>query len=179
MQSETNLAWLDLEMTGLEPEKDAILEIATIVTDSELRVIAEGPLIAVHQDEHTLTLMDSWCRDTHEKSGLTDRVRNSTITALEAQARTLEFIAKYCPQKKVPLCGNTIGQDRRFLAKYMPLLNNFFHYRSVDVSTIKELVGRWYPEKKYAHPKSKQHQALEDIRESIAELNYYRKSVFR
>ncbi len=179
MQHETYLAWLDLEMTGLDPEKDVILEIATVVTDGELRVIAEGPLIAVHQDEHALALMDSWCRETHGRSGLVERVRNSTITTLEAQARTIEFIAKYCPQKKVPLCGNTIGQDRRFLAKYMPLLNDFFHYRSVDVSTIKELVGRWYPDKKYDHSKSKQHQAMEDIRESIAELNYYRKSVFR
>lgn len=178
MQSETHLAWLDLEMTGLDPDKDAILEIATVVTDGELRVIAEGPLMAVHQGEETLALMDSWCKDTHGKSGLTLRVQNSEIDVLEAQARTLEFLAKYCPPRKVPLCGNTIGQDRRFLAHYMPLLNDFFHYRSVDVSTIKELVCRWYPSKKYNHSKSKQHQALDDIRESIAELDYYRKTVF-
>ncbi len=179
MQSETNLAWLDLEMTGLDPEKDIILEIATIVTDSELNLIAEGPVIAIRQSEHALALMDTWCRETHSKSGLIDRVRSSTIEVLEAQARTLEFIAKYCPRRKIPLCGNTIGQDRRFLARYMPILNEFFHYRSVDVSTVKELVARWYPDKKYEHQKNKKHQALEDIRESISELAYYRKTIFK
>ena len=179
VKDEYNLAWLDLEMTGLDPEKDLILEIATIVTDRELQVIAEGPLMAIHQDEAALSAMDSWCKDTHGKSGLIDRVRTSAINELEAQARTIEFIARYCPQKKVPLCGNTIGQDRRFLSRYMPLLNDFFHYRSVDVSTIKELVSRWYPTQKYNHAKSKQHKALDDIRESIAELDYYRKIVFK
>ncbi len=179
MQDERNLAWLDLEMTGLDPERDTILEIATIVTDSELRVLGEGPVFAVHQSDEVLSKMDPWCVEQHGKSGLTDRVRASRATMAEAQARTVEFIAKFCPEKKVPLCGNTIGQDRRFLVKYMPVLHDYFHYRSIDVSTIKELVARWYPAQKYIFTKSKQHEALEDIRESIAELSHYRKTVFK
>ena len=179
MQDDRNLAWLDLEMTGLEPERDTIMEIATIVTDSELRVLAEGPVMAIHQPDEILDHMDPWCIEQHGKSGLTDRCRRSTVTLAEAQARTVEFIAMWCPQRKAPLCGNTIGQDRRFLVKYMPVLHDYFHYRSIDVSTVKELVARWYPSHKYIYTKAKQHEALADIRESIAELQHYRAAVFK
>ena len=177
--SDQNLVWLDLEMTGLEPDKDVILEIATVVTDSNLTILAEGPCLAIHQSDEVLNAMDPWCVDQHGKSGLTQRCRDSKVTALDAQARTLEFLAQWCAPAKSPLCGNTIGQDRRFLVKYMPRLNDFFHYRSIDVSSIKELVQRWYPEAKYVYSKSKQHLSLEDVRESIAELAHYRKTVFR
>lgn len=179
VQDEKNLAWLDLEMTGLYPETDLIMEIATIVTDSELEVLAEGPVMAIRLADDVLKNMDPWCVEQHGKSGLTERCRKSSVTVEEAQARTVEFIAQYCPQRKAPLCGNTIGQDRRFLVKYMPVLHEYFHYRSIDVSTVKELVSRWYPEQKYVFSKTKQHEALEDIRESIAELQHYRKTVFK
>lgn len=174
-----NLIWLDLEMTGLEPEKDLILEIATVVTDGELRVLAEGPCLAIHQSDAVLDGMDPWCVEQHGKSGLTQRCRESSVTVLDAQARTLEFLAPWCLAGKSPLCGNTIGQDRRFLVKYMPRLHEFFHYRSVDVSTIKELVARWYPDAKYNYSKTKQHLSLADVHESIEELRHYRKTVFR
>lgn len=179
MVDEKNLVWLDLEMTGLDPETCAIIEIATIVTDSQLNVLAEGPALAIHQPESVLDKMDPWCVEQHGKSGLTQRVRESRVCLLEAQARTVEFLARWCAPGKSPLCGNTIGQDRRFLVKYMPVLHDFFHYRSIDVSTVKELVQRWYPESKYVYTKSKQHEALADIRESIAELTHYRRTVFR
>lgn len=178
-QDEKNLAWLDLEMTGLDPEKDVILEIATVVTDSELRVLAEGPCLSVHQPPEVLQGMDPWCVEQHGKSGLTERVRESEVSLAEAQARTLEFVAAYCPARKAPLCGNTIGQDRRFLVKYMPRLHDYFHYRSIDVSSVKELVWRWYPEAQYVYAKTKQHEALADIHESIAELSHYRRAVFK
>lgn len=174
-----NLVWLDLEMTGLEPDKDVILEIATVVTDSELNILAEGPCLAVHQPDDVLDHMDPWCVEQHGKSGLTQRCRDSRVSVLDAQARTLEFLAQWCVPGKSPLCGNTIGQDRRFLVKYMPRLHDFFHYRSVDVSTVKELVQRWYPDDKYTYSKSKQHLSLEDVRESIAELVHYRATVFK
>jgi oligoribonuclease len=179
MQDERNLGWLDLEMTGLDPEKDTILEIATIVTDSQLNVLAEGPVMAIHQPDAVLDTMDPWCIEQHGKSGLTDRCRRSNVSIKEAQARTVEFISRWCPERKAPLCGNTIGQDRRFLVKYMPILHDYFHYRSIDVSTVKELVARWYPADKYIYAKTKQHEALADIRESIAELTHYRKTVFK
>ncbi|MHB2026727.1 MAG: oligoribonuclease [Elusimicrobiota bacterium] len=179
MQSEKNLVWLDLEMTGLEPETATILEIATVITDGELNILAEGPVLAIHQNDETLSSMDPWCVDQHGKSGLTDKCRMSHVAMGEAQARTLEFVASWCQERKSPLCGNTIGQDRRFLVKYMPRLHDYFHYRSIDVSTIKELVKRWYPDDKYVYSKSKQHEALADIRESIAELAYYRRTVFK
>ncbi len=179
MQDEKNLAWMDLEMTGLDPERDTILEIATVITDSDLSVVAEGPCLAIHHPEEVLRTMDPWCREQHGKSGLTERARNSRATMEEAQARTLEFVARFCPPQKAPLCGNTIGQDRRFLIKYMPRLHDYFHYRSIDVSTLKELVLRWYPGEKYRYSKTKQHEALSDVRESIAELAHYRKTVFR
>ncbi len=179
MVDEKNLVWLDLEMTGLDPERDTIIEIATIVTDSQLKVLAEGPSLAVHQSEAVLAAMDPWCVEQHGKSGLTERVRRSTVTMASAQARTVEFLARWCPPGKAPLCGNTIGQDRRFLVRFMPILHDFVHYRSIDVSTIKELVSRWYPGDKYVYSKNKQHEALADIRESIAELSHYRRTVFK
>ncbi|HAM36846.1 MAG TPA: oligoribonuclease [Elusimicrobia bacterium] len=179
MINDRNLVWLDLEMTGLYPDRDTILEIATVVTDSDLNCLDEGPCLAIHQTDEVLSRMDPWCVRQHGESGLTERVRRSTVTMADAQARSLEFVARWCPQGKAPLCGNTIGQDRRFLVRYMPLLHDFFHYRSIDVSTVKELVQRWYPGKKYAYEKTKQHEALADIRDSIAELAFYRKAVFR
>lgn len=176
---ERNLIWLDLEMTGLDPEKDKVLEIATVVTDGQLNVLAEGPCLAIHQPGDILDGMDPWCVEQHGKSGLTQRCRDSKFTVLDAQARTLEFLAPLCAAGKSPLCGNTIGQDRRFLVKYMPRLHDFFHYRSIDVSSIKELVARWYPEAKYVYSKSKAHLSLADVHESIDELRHYRKTVFR
>ncbi len=179
MQDEKNLAWLDLEMTGLEPEISTILEIATVVTDENLNVLAEGPVLAIQHSDEALEKMDPWCVEQHGKSGLTQRARESAVSVLEAQARTLAFISAWCAEGKSPLCGNTIGQDRRFLIKYMPRLHDYFHYRSIDVSTVKELVKRWYPGEKYVYSKSKQHEALADIRESIAELAYYRRTIFK
>ena len=176
---ETNLVWLDLEMTGLEPDLDVILEIATIVTDGELNILAEGPCLAIRQTDEILDNMDPWCVDQHGKSGLTQRCRDSHITEMDAQARTLEFLSHWCSSGKSPLCGNTIGQDRRFLVRYMPRLHDFFHYRSIDVSSIKELVQRWYPDSKYVYSKNKQHLSLEDVKESIAELVHYRKTIFK
>jgi oligoribonuclease len=178
MVSEKNLVWLDLEMTGLYPEKDTILEIATIVTDSALSELAEGPCLAIHQSDEVLGAMDPWCVEHHGQSGLTERVRRSPVSIAEAQVRTLEFLVQWCPPGKAPLCGNTIGQDRRFLVRYMPLLHDFFHYRSIDVSTIKELVQRWYPQI-IPYVKAKEHEALADVRESIAELTYYRRMAFK
>jgi oligoribonuclease len=176
---ERNLIWLDLEMTGLDPEKDVVLEIATVVTDGQLNVLAEGPCVAIHQPDAVLDGMDPWCVEQHGKSGLTQRCRESKFSILDAQARTLEFLAPLCAAGKSPLCGNTIGQDRRFLVKYMPRLHDFFHYRSIDVSSIKELVQRWYPEAKYVYSKTKQHLSLADVHESIDELRHYRRTVFR
>ena len=179
MHDETNLVWLDLEMTGLEPERDTIIEIATIITNSDLKVLAEGPSLAVHQADAILEAMDPWCVEQHGKSGLTQRVRKSSVTMEQAEVATLEFLKLWIPARKIPLCGNTIGQDRRFLVKYMPRLHDYFHYRSVDVSTVKELVQRWYPDAQHTYDKAKQHEALADIRESIRELAYYRKTVFK
>jgi len=176
---EKNLVWLDLEMSGLDPEKDVILEIATVVTDSQLKALAEGPCLAIHQSDELLDHMDPWCVEQHGKSGLTQRCRDSKVTVLDAQARTLEFLGRWCAPGKSPLCGNTIGQDRRFLVKYMPRLHEFFHYRSIDVSSIKELAQRWYPEARYVYSKSKQHLSLADVHESIDELRHYRKLIFK
>lgn len=179
MVDERNLVWLDLEMTGLHPETCTIMEIATVVTDSQLNTLAEGPVMAISVPGPVLDTMDPWCVEQHGKSGLTQRCRDSKTTLEEAQARTVEFLARWCAPGKSPLCGNTIGQDRRFLVKEMPVLHDFFHYRSIDVSTVKELVLRWYPQNKYVYNKEKQHEALADIRESIAELQHYRRTVFR
>jgi oligoribonuclease len=173
------LIWLDLEMSGLDPETQVIMEIGAIVTTSDLKVIAEGPALAIHQDDSVLTAMDPWCIEHHGKSGLTARCRASSTTLARAEQLTLEFLKPHCSPQASPLCGNSIGQDRRFLYKYMPTLNDFFHYRNVDVSTIKELVKRWYPAAAQAPEKNKTHSVLEDIRESIDELRHYRETVFK
>ena len=173
-----NLVWIDMEMTGLDPESCVVLEIATIVTDPQLNILAEGPVIAVHQPDDVLDNMDPWCVDTHGKSGLTARCRQSTISDEEASRQTIEFLKDYVDAGQSPLCGNTIGQDRRFMVKYMPELEDYFHYRSIDVSTVKELIRRWKPEVLSGFKKKGTHLALDDIRESIAEMHYYRTQVF-
>ena|SRR5258708_2713107 len=173
------LIWLDLEMTGLDPERHAIIEIGCAVTDSDLHVIAEGPTLAISQPPAVLALMDPWCVKQHGNSGLTQRVKDSKVTIQDAERNTLEFLKRYCKPNMSPLCGNSIGQDRRFLVRYMPKLNEFFHYRNIDVSSIKELVRRWYPPKFQAPLKRSTHHVLDDIRESIAELRHYREKVFR
>ena len=170
-----NLAWIDLEMTGLRPEYDRIIEVATIVTDRDLNVLAEGPLIAVHQDEDALALMDEWNQRTHGASGLVERVRASRIDEAEAEQRTLEFLGDWVVSGAARMSGNSICQDRRFLAHYMPALEKFFHYRNLDVSTLKELARRWAPAVLAGVAKSNSHQALDDVRDSIAELRHYRR----
>lgn len=174
MQRNENLIWIDLEMTGLDPERERIIEIATIVTDAELNTLAEGPVIAVHQSDELLDAMDEWCTRTHGANGLTQRVKDSRISEQSAERETIEFLEHYVDQGCSPMCGNTIGQDRRFLVKYMPKLEAFFHYRNLDVSTLKELVKRWRPDLLPGFSKQNTHLALDDIRESIAELQYYR-----
>ncbi len=174
----SNLVWIDMEMTGLEPETDVVLEIATIVTDKDLNIIAEGPVLAIHQSDYVLDNMSQWCVDVHGKSGLTQRCKDSEVSIDKAVRLTIEFLEKYVPQGSSPLCGNSIGQDRRFLVKYMPELEAYFHYRNIDVSTIKELVRRWQPELLNGVQKKGVHLALDDIRESIAEMVYYRNKVF-
>ena len=175
MAKSDNLIWIDLEMTGLDPEKHRILEIATIVTDGQLNIIEEGPVMAIHQNDEVLSGMSEWCVKTHGATGLTDRVRQSNITLGEAESQTLEFLKKYVDASISPMCGNSIGQDRRFLYRYMPELHDFFHYRNLDVSTIKELVRRWKPELLEQFTKKGTHIAMDDIRESIDELKFYRK----
>ncbi|MGX9998019.1 MULTISPECIES: oligoribonuclease [Vibrio] len=177
--SDQNLIWVDLEMTGLDPETHKIIEIASIVTDSELNILAEGPVLAIHQPEEELAKMDYWCTNTHTASGLVERVRNSKISEQDAVAQTIEFLEKWVPKGASPICGNSIGQDRRFLYKHMPELEEFFHYRYVDVSTLKELARRWQPEVLNGFTKQGTHLALDDIRESIAELKYYRGTIFK
>lgn len=173
-QSESNLVWLDLEMTGLNPEVDRIIEIATVITDSDLKPLAEGPVIAIHQSDTQLNKMDDWCTSQHGKSGLTQRVRDSDITETTAEKETLTFIEKWVPKDKSPMCGNSIYQDRRFLAKYMPTLEAYFHYRNLDVSTLKILAQRWKPSITDGFKKDSAHLALSDIYDSIEELKYYR-----
>jgi len=173
-QSPNNLVWLDLEMTGLLPEQDCIIEIATIVTDSELNVLAEGPIFAIHQSDEILNGMDEWNTRQHGRSGLTDRVRESRTTTLEAARETLDFIQKYVPAGKSPMCGNSICQDRRFMYRLMPELEAYFHYRNLDVSTLKELARRWSPEVYKGFRKESSHLAMADIRDSINELKHYR-----
>ena len=174
MQNAQNLIWIDLEMTGLDPDNDVIIEMATIVTDSELNTLAEGPVIAIHHSDEVLARMDDWNTRTHGASGLTQRVRESRIDMAEAEAQTLAFLEQWVPKGKSPICGNSIGQDRRFLYKYMPALEAYFHYRYLDVSTLKILAGMWAPAVKDSFQKTATHQALDDIRESIAELKHYR-----
>ena len=178
-KSEQNLIWIDLEMTGLDPERDRIIEIATIVTDANLNVLAEGPVLAVHQSDEQLGLMDDWNVRTHGASGLIERVRASTYSAAQAEQATIAFLEQWVPQGASPICGNSVGQDRRFLFRYMPALEQYFHYRYLDVSPLKELARRWKPEVLDGFTKKNTHQALDDIRESIAELAYYRETFIR
>lgn len=172
------LVWVDLEMTGLDPARHAIVEIATVVTDAELRIVAEGPSLVVHASEDALAGMDDYVRDLHTKSGLLDRIRSSTISLAEAEAATLRFVRDHGPPRSSPLCGNSIHKDRQFLERHMPALEAHLHYRNIDVSTLKELVRRWYGERVPPFAKGDKHRALDDIRESIAELRYYRERVF-
>lgn len=178
-QNAENLIWIDLEMTGLEPDEHRIIEIASIVTDKELNVLAEGPVLAIHQPEAELAKMDEWNVRTHTGSGLVARVQASTVTEAEAVAQTLAFLRQWVPEQTSPMCGNSIGQDRRFMARHMPELEAFFHYRNIDVSTVKELVRRWQPALLDQFKKAGTHQALDDIRESIGELQFYRQQVFK
>ena len=177
MQNESNLVWIDMEMTGLRPERDRILEIATIVTDSQLNILAEGPVLAVRQPEAILAGMDEWCTTHHTASGLLDRVRTQGVSEAEAEARTLAFIQQYVPAKASPLCGNSIGQDRRFMYAYMPKLEAYFHYRNLDVSSLKIVANLWKPQIMAGFTKKEAHLALDDIRESIAELRYYKENL--
>lgn len=173
-KNDDNLIWVDLEMTGLDPETDVIIEIATIVTDKDLNILAEGPVIAIHQPDDVLDNMNEWCVVQHGKSGLTERVRQSTINEDEASELTLEFLKQWVDEGKSPMCGNSICQDRRFMVKYMPKLESYFHYRHIDVSTLKELARRWKPSILGGLTKAATHLALDDIRESIEECRYYR-----
>ncbi len=174
MQNPQNLIWIDLEMTGLDPDNDVIIEMATIVTDSQLNVLAEGPVIAVHQSDEVLARMDEWNTRQHGGSGLTQRVRESRISTAEAERLTLDFLEQWVPKGKSPICGNSICQDRRFLYRQMPTLEAYFHYRNLDVSTLKELAARWAPQITEGFKKGGTHLALDDIRDSIAELRHYR-----
>ncbi|CDZ77935.1 Oligoribonuclease [Legionella massiliensis] len=174
MKSNNNLIWIDLEMTGLEPEKDRIIEIATIVTDGQLNILAEGPVLAIHQDEALIAGMDEWNTRQHNQSGLVKRIRESNTTEAQAEKMTIDFLKNYIDKGKSPMCGNSICQDRRFLYKYMPDLAAYFHYRNLDVSTLKELVKRWQPKLLNGFTKESKHLALDDIKDSIAELVYYR-----
>ena len=179
MTASRNLIWIDLEMTGLDPDSDRILEIATVITDSDLNVIAEGPELILHQPAEVLAGMDEWNTRQHGASGLTEASRSSDCDEARAERETLDFLARHVPPGKSPMCGNSICQDRRFLARWMPELERFFHYRNLDVSTVKELVARWGPAAAKAPPKDSAHRALDDIRASIRELAHYRAAAFR
>lgn len=176
--NEDNLIWVDLEMTGLDPDTDTVIEIATIVTDAQLNILAEGPMLAVHAPDSVLNAMDEWNTTHHQQSGLWKRVQDSDYTLEKAAAETIEFLQNWVPEGKSPMCGNSICQDRRFMVRTMPTLEAYFHYRNIDVSTIKELVRRWKPELSAGFTKKGTHLALDDIRESIDELVYYRSTVF-
>jgi oligoribonuclease len=178
-RSRNNLVWIDCEMTGLDPKSNTVIEIAAVSTDSNLNIIAEMPGIAVHQSERILAGMDKWNTRQHTRSGLLARVRESKVSVKKAEQETLKFVKRYCYARTAPLCGNSIGHDKRFIAKYMPTLLKFFHYQMIDVSSIKQLVMRWYPKRYHAPGKKDAHLALPDIMESIEELRYYRDFVFK
>ncbi|POA98326.1 oligoribonuclease [Chromobacterium sinusclupearum] len=173
-QDTNNLIWLDMEMTGLNPDTDRIIEVAMIVTDSQLNVVAESPVLVIHQPDAVLDAMDDWNKNTHGKSGLIEKVKNSAVSEAEAEQALLEFMMQYVPERTTPMCGNTIHQDRRFMARWMPRLEAYFHYRNLDVSTLKELCKRWKPEVAKGVVKRGKHEALADILESIEEMRYYR-----
>lgn len=178
-QNDNNLVWIDMEMSGLDPDNDRILEVALVVTDKDLNILAEGPVLVVHQTDAVLDAMDNWNKGTHGKSGLIDKVKASTLDEAEVEARMIEFMKQHVPARTSPMCGNSICQDRRFLARYMPKLEAFFHYRNMDVSTFKELARRWKPGIMDGFKKENKHTALSDIYESIAELRYYRQHFVR
>ena len=175
----SNLIWIDLEMTGLEPDRDYIIEIATVVTDKDLNILAEGPVIALHQEDSIMAAMDKWNQKHHGQSGLIERVKQSQIKENEAERMTLEFVRQWLSEHKSPMCGNSICQDRRFLYRFMPKLEAYFHYRNLDVSTLKELAARWAPEVYSGFKKTGAHKALDDIIESIEELRYYRENFIK
>ncbi len=176
-QDQNNLVWIDMEMTGLVPDSDRIIEIAMVVTDAQLNTLAEGPVLVVRQPDSVLEGMDAWNKSTHAKSGLIDRVKASTLDEADVEARAVEFLKEHVPASASPMCGNSICQDRRFMARWMPKLESYFHYRNLDVSTLKELVRRWKPEVAKGMAKHNKHEALADILESIEELKYYRRTV--
>jgi len=178
-KSDQNLIWIDCEMTGLDPEVDRLIEIAVVVTGPDLQTRVEGPVLVIHQTDEQLDKMDAWNKGTHGRSGLIDKVKASFTSEAEAELALLEFVVKYAPKGSVPMCGNTIGQDRRFLVKYMPKLEAFFHYRNIDVSTLKELAKRWRPDVYNAFKKQQKHTALADVHESIEELAHYREQFLR
>ena len=178
-QDANQLVWLDMEMTGLDPERERILEMAMIVTDANLNTLAESPVWVVHQSEAQLDAMDDWCKSTHGRSGLIERVRASTLDEAGLEAEALAFMQQWVPESATPMCGNSIGQDRRFMVRYLPRLEAYFHYRNIDVSTLKELCRRWQPEIAKGFVKKADHTALADIHESIAELQYYREHFIR
>lgn len=179
MQSDKNLVWIDMEMTGLRPDIDRVLEIACIITDSDLEIVAEGPVITVWQPEDVLNSMNQWCVEHHTASGLLDRVRRDGVSEAQAEQTMLDFIRQYVPEKSSPLCGNSIGQDRRFMYHYLPKLEAYFHYRNLDVSSLKIVANMWRPDIMAGFTKKEAHLALDDIRESIAELRYYRQHLIR
>ena len=178
-QDQNNLIWLDMEMTGLDPDRDRIIEIAVVITDAKLDTVAESPVLVVHQPDAVLQAMDQWNKDTHGRSGLIEKVKASQLSEAAAAAQMLEFVKQYVPARTSPMCGNSICQDRRFMARHMPQLEAYFHYRNLDVSTLKELARRWKPELAKGVVKNGKHEALADIYESIAEMKYYRDNFLR
>lgn len=179
IDKQQTLIWIDMEMTGLEPKQDRIIEVATLITDGDLNVLAEGPVLAVHQSDEVLAGMDEWNQRTHGESGLVERVRKSKLNEADVEAQTIAFLQRYAERGSSPMCGNSVHQDRRFMVKYMPSLADFFHYRNLDVSTVKELAKRWRPDVASSYKKQGTHQAMDDIRDSVNELKHYREHFFQ